>query len=173
MNFQRQGAVMKNSILVVLMTIASSVSANAQEQEQEQGYLNVSTVVQKEEAVVSDAGEAETRLVPADIVVPGDRVVYTITFRNIGDEPTGDVVVTNPIAENLTFAEGSAFGPGTVIRFSVDGGATFADRAALTVTQNGESRAATAEDLTHIRWTLQTELAVGAQGIARFAAVVD
>lgn len=171
MKFQRQGAVMKNSILVVLMTIALGVSVNAQEQEQ--GYLNVSTVVQKEEAVVNAAGEAETRLVPADIVVPGDRVVYTITFRNIGDEPTGDVVVTNPIAENLTFADGSAFGPGTAIQFSVDGGATFADRADLTVTQNGESRAATAEDLTHIRWTLQTELAVGAQGIARFAAVVD
>lgn len=171
MKFQRQGAVMKNSILVVLMTIALGVSVNAQEQEQ--GYLNVSTVVQKEEAVVNAAGEAETRLVPADIVVPGDRVVYTITFRNIGDEPTGDVVVTNPIAENLTFADGSAFGPGTAIQFSVDGGTTFADRADLTVTQNGESRAATAEDLTHIRWTLQTELAVGAQGIARFAAVVD
>lgn len=169
MYFHEQGAVMKNSIKVILMTVVLCVSAYAQEQ----GQLNIKTVVQKEEVTVNDAGETETRLVAAETVTPGERVVYTITFQNIGDEPAENVVITNPIAADLTFVDGSAFGPGTVIEFSVDGGTTFADRDDLTVTEDGVDRAATARDFTHIRWVMQNELAAGAQGVARFAAVLN
>ncbi len=155
-----------NSLLSVLLLFALSVAASAQEQ----GHLNVQTVVQKEVTTVNDAGETETSLVPADTVVPGENVVYTITFRNISDEPAEDVVITNPIADSLTYIEGSAFGPGTDIQFSVDGGQTFADRGELTVTEDGAARAAQVEDFTHIRWVMTQELAVGAQGTARFSA---
>jgi len=79
----------------------------------------------------------------------------------------------NPIADSLTYIDGSAFGPGAEIQFSVDGGQTYASRDELTVTENGETRQAAAEDLTHVRWVMQTELAAGAQGMARFAAVLE
>ena len=137
---------------------------------QEQGYLNVRTVVQKEEVVVADSGETQRSLVPADTVVPGDDVVYTITFVNISDESADNVVITNPISENLTYVEGSAFGPGTVIEFSVDDGKSFAAPDELVVATNGEERPAAAEDFTHVRWTMQDELQAGAQGVARFKA---
>ncbi len=139
---------------------------------QEQGHLNVTTTVQKQEVTVNDSGEAETRLVAADTVVPGESVVYTITFQNISDEPAANVVITNPISEDLTYVDGSAFGPGTVIQFSTDGGQNFAAADELTVVDDGVSRSAGADDFTHIRWVMQNELAVGAQGTARFTAVL-
>lgn len=137
---------------------------------QEQGHLNVRTVVQKEEVTVNDSGETERNLVPTDTVVPGDDVVYTITFTNISDESAENVVITNPISDNLTYLQGSAFGPGTVIEFSVDNGQSFAAPDELIVGTNGETRPAQVEDFTHVRWTMQNELEAGAQGMARFRA---
>jgi len=139
---------------------------------QEPGHLNVTTTVHKEEVTVNESGEAETRLVAADTVVPGESVVYTITFQNISDEPAANVVITNPISEDLTYVDGSAFGPGTVIQFSTDGGQNFAAADELTVIDDGLSRPAGPDDFTHIRWVMQNELAVGAQGTARFTAVL-
>jgi len=137
---------------------------------QEQGHLNVRTVVQKEEVMVNDAGETERRLVSTDTVVPGDDVIYTITFTNISEEIAENIVITNPISENLTYVEGSAFGPGTVIEFSVDGGETYGAADELMVGTNGGERPADAGDFTHVRWTMQNELEAGAQGMARFRA---
>jgi uncharacterized repeat protein (TIGR01451 family) len=137
---------------------------------QEKSHLNVRTVVQKEEVTLTDGGEAQRKLVPADTVVPGDDVVYTITFTNISDESAENVVITNPISESLTYVPGSAFGPGAVIEFSVDNGKTFAAADALTIEIDGDTRAAKPEDFTHVRWTLQNELQAGAQGMARFRA---
>ncbi len=138
-----------------------------------QGHLDVQTTVQKEETFVNEAGESEKRLVAADIVVPGERVIYTITFTNISDESADNVVITNPIAEGLVYVNGSVFGPGTDITFSVDDGASFAAAGDLTVTENGESRPAEAKDFTHIRWVMRSDLAAGAQGTARFAAILE
>ncbi len=168
MSDTRKGTDMKNLVSVILLLMATSFSANAQEQ----GHLNVTTVVQKEQVTVNAAGETERQLVAADTVVPGEVVIYTITFQNISDEPAENVVITNPIAETLTYVDGSVFGPGTDIQFSVDGGQNFANRDALTVDEDGSVRPAEARDFTHIRWVMQTELAAGAQGLARFSAVL-
>lgn len=157
---------MKNLIGVILLMSAVAAHAIAQER----GHLDVTTVVQKEEVTVNEAGEADTRLVAAETVIPGDRVVYTITFRNISEDTAENVVITNPIADSLTYVDGSAFGPGTDIEFSVDGGQSFAARESLTVEENGDVRAAEAKDFTHIRWVMKQDLPVGAQGMARFSA---
>lgn len=143
-------------------------SANAISQEQ--GHLNVTTLVQTEKVRVGDDGERQTRLVAADTVVPGDVVIYTTTVENISDEGAENVVVTSPVPEHLSYVAGSAFGPGMVIEFSVDGGVTYAAAGELMVDDDGQSRAATADDFTHIRFVMQGELAAGAQGIARFRA---
>ena len=157
---------MKNLIGMILLM--STVVAHAIAEEG--GHLNVTTVVQKEEVTVNDAGEADTRLVAANTVIPGDRVVYTITFANISDDAAENVVITNPIADSLVYVDGSAFGPGADIQFSVDGGQSFAARDTLTVEENGDLRPAEAKDFTHIRWVMKQDLPVGAQGMARFSA---
>jgi len=116
---------------------------------------------------------ATVRFNVEDVSPSKKKVVYTITFRNIGDEPADNVVITNPISGDLLYVDGSAFGPGTAIQFSIDGGQTFANASELTVTEDGATRSAVAADFTHIRWVMQQELAVGAQGTARFSAVLE
>ena len=167
MSDERKGIDMKIATSICLLLIAATALA------QEQGHLSVQTVVQKEQATIDEAGERQVSLVPAETVVPGERVVYTITFTNISSDAADNVVITNPIAASLTYIDGSAFGPGTEILFSIDNGQTFAQREALTVVEEGAVRAASAEDFTHIRWVMQQELAAGAQGTARFAAVLE
>lgn len=159
---------MKNFLKSVLAVAAFSAALPAMSQEE--GHLNVRTIVQKEEVSVSDTGEIQRRLVPAATVVPGDDVVYTITFTNTSDEVAENIVITNPLAGELTYVEGSAFGPGTTIEFSVDGGVNYAAAGELTVTEDGEVRPARTEEFTHIRWVMKNELQAGAQGLARFRA---
>jgi uncharacterized repeat protein (TIGR01451 family) len=154
-------------VLMSVVLIALSAVAGAQ------GHLDVQTTVQKQEVFVNEEGKSETRLVPVELVVPGESVIYTITFRNISGEPADNVVITNPIAEDLMYVDGSAFGPGMEILFSVDGGNTFAEADELTVVDEGEVRDATASDFTHVRWVMQNDLAAGAQGTARFAATLE
>jgi len=154
------------SVTLILLLLGQPAAA------QEQGSLNVTTTVQKEEVIVNDAGETETRLVAANTVVPGETVIYTISFQKIGDEPAANVVITNPIAETLSYVDGSAFGPGMLLQFSVDGGQNFATAEELTVVDDGEPRPAGPDDFTHIRWVMQNELAVGALATARFTAVL-
>lgn len=156
---------MKLTTGIVLLLLAVSAVA--------QTHLDVQTTVQKEEVFVNAAGEQDKRLVSAERVVPGETVFYTITFTNISDDTADNVVITNPIAENLLYLDGSASGEGMDIEFSADGGASFASAADLIVTENGTSRVATAEDITHVRWVMRNDLAAGAQGIARFAAVLE
>ncbi len=163
-----ESRVVMKAILAVCVLGLGSPAVTQQAQS-----LDVQTVVQKEELVVTDGGTTETRLVAAETVVPGEQVFYTITFRNIGVASADNVVITNPIAAELTYVDGSAFGPGMDIEFSADGGATFGPAPELTVTEDGETRAATAEDFTHIRWTLKKELDTGTQGTARFAATLN
>lgn len=138
-----------------------------------QSHLEVQTTVQKQEVFVNAQGEEETRLVPADTVLPGETVFYTITFTNVSNEVADRVVITNPIDESLVYLDGSAFGAGMDIVFSVDGGESFAAASELTVTEDGEVRAAEPRDFTHIRWVMRNDLAAGAQGTARFAAVLE
>ena len=157
-----------NTMLVVIASLGAMPTMS-----QEAGHLNVRTIVQKEEVTVTETGEKQRRLVPAATVVPGDDVVYTITFTNTSGETADNIVITNPLAGELTYVDGSAFGPGTTIEFSVDGGLSYAVDSELTVTEDGEVRPARPEDFTHIRWVMQAELQAGAQGLARFRARLD
>lgn len=134
------------------------------------GHLKLTTTVQKEQVTLADDGKEERELVDASTVVPGESVVYTITFENVSGEAAENVTITNPVPSNLTYEPGSAFGPGADIQFSVDGGTQYDAPDALTVTEDGEVRTAQPEDYTHIRWVMNENLAAGAQGEARFRA---
>lgn len=158
-----------NGILAILACFALCAAAGAQEP----GDLEVTTVVQKEVIVTTDDGREEKQLVPAASVIPGERVVYTISFRNTGSDSADNIVITNPIAETLTYVAGSAAGEDLDVQFSVDGGATFAPASALRIVDNGVKRPATTIDYTHVRWVMRTELVAGGEGHATFAAVLE
>lgn len=137
------------------------------------GHLEVTTIVQKEIVVEEENGETTTQLIEAQSVVPGEKVVYTITFRNVGDAAAENVVITNPISESLTYVAGSASNGSMRVEFSTDGGKSFGIASELRVVDNGVERPATTQDYTHVRWIMQSELEVGAEGSASFAAVLQ
>jgi uncharacterized repeat protein (TIGR01451 family) len=155
---------------VGVSVLFTSIAVGALAQDPAQGHLQVQTVVQKEQVIVGDNDEEKVQLVDAKAVIPGDEVIYTVTFRNISDDAAENVVITNPIAADLEYVDGSAFGPGSEIVFSVDGGTVFAAASELFVSEGGVVRPAEARDFTHIRWQMQYEIPAGSQGVARFRA---
>lgn len=128
---------------------------------------------QMEEVYKNDKGEMVKRLVPITKATPGSEVVYTITYQNKGNQPADKVVINDPIPAEVAYRDGTAFGSGSEIEFSIDGGKSFGKPEALKVTsKDGVTRPATGSDYTHIRWTLLNKVAPGSQGFVRFRAVI-
>ncbi len=157
-----------NPIAVVLAMLVSSAGAEAQA---EKGKIELKAVAEIEIEVPKENGEVELRRVPANRVVPGDDVIYTITATNVSDGPVDDVVVTDPIPEHMSYLHGTAIGDGAKVTFSVDSGRSFDQAANLRVRgPDGAPRAATPDDYTHIRWKFTQELPPGASRLVRFRA---
>src|SRR4030088_2930639 len=68
------------------------------------------------------AGREGGKPIPADRVVPGDRVIYTLEVRNTGATALDVPIVTHPVPEHMRYVAGSAVGPGAEVSYSVDGG---------------------------------------------------
>ena len=139
---------------------------------QETGSLELMTTVEKVVETTTPDGETRTELASVETAVPGDEVVYTVTFTNIGEDSADNIRITNPIPEEMRYVPGSAFGPGTDILYSIDGQRYAFPEELIVSTADGSERQATPEDYTHIRWILNAPLDVGARGFARFRAVL-
>lgn len=112
-------------------------------------------------------------LVPADRVVPGDEVFYTLEIRNTGSRQLPPPTVDFAIPEHMRYIADSAVGAGAEVSYSVDGGRTFDRPENLTVIPVGaDPRLATPADYTHIRWRLKHALQAKAMALARFRAIV-
>jgi uncharacterized repeat protein (TIGR01451 family) len=137
------------------------------------GSVELATVVEKLVTTVGPDGETKTDLAPVEMAVPGDEVVYTVTFTNVSGGVAENIRITNPIPPQVRYVPDTAFGPGSAVLYSADGGRSYGAPAELfVVAPDGTRRAATADDYTHIRWVLGAPLDVGAKGFARFRAVV-
>ena len=138
------------------------------------GCIVVQNVAELEQTVTDAKGVKTVKLVPAAKVVPGDTVIYTVRFRNRCDKPADNVAVDNPVPEHMHYVAGSATGPNTEITFSIDGGYNFAKPEALRKKDSdGTERAARASEYTNIRWVMRHPLVAGAEGFARFRAVLE
>jgi uncharacterized repeat protein (TIGR01451 family) len=116
-------------------------------------------------------GRAVLRLLPAEHVVPGDTVIYTVEVRNTGNTVVSLPQFVAPIPEHTSYVADSAVGPGADISYSADGGQTFDRPENLRVHgAGGALRAAVASDYTHIRWTLRHGLKPHSVVYARFHA---
>jgi uncharacterized repeat protein (TIGR01451 family) len=132
--------------------------------------VEITTRVLSEQRQSATDGTTHVKLVPAGRVVPGDRVVYEIGYRNTGTAPASDIVVANPVPQHLTYA-GPAQGSSQP-EVSADG-KSFAMLSALRVpTADGSARAATMGDVRVVRWRLTTPVAGGAGGQFAFRAIL-
>jgi uncharacterized repeat protein (TIGR01451 family) len=118
------------------------------------------------------AGREIVKLIPADRVVPGDRVIYTLEVRNTGATALETPIVTHPVPEHMRYVADSAVGPGAEVSYSVDGGHSFERAENLKILADGRLRRAVAADYTHIRWQLKNSLKANSVAFVRFRALV-
>ena len=120
------------------------------------------------EKTVIENGKSSVTLVEPKVVVPGDRLIYTIRYHNDGALPATNYVMTDPLPSAVVLAPDSATGS----EVSVDGGTTWGPLASLKVSDGqGGLRAALASDVTHLRWTI-AQIAPGGAGQVEFHAIV-
>ncbi len=138
--------------------------------------VSLSSDVMVERVSTDDKGrEIITLKSPKDVVVvPGDKLVVRLHYRNQGDAPAKDFRATNPMpgaVQFLTVNEDWA-------EISVDGGVNWGKLSDLTVavaeTPAGPAskRAAEAKDVTHVRWSFAAPLSPGAKGTVSFRGVI-
>ncbi len=122
------------------------------------------------------AGKEKTVLrEPKDvIVVPGDRVVFTLNVTNNGAEAASGFRATNPIPGPVTFIAVTE----DWAEVSVDGGKSWGKLSSMTVNVKASdtgvetTRAATAEDVTHVRWVFADAIAPGTKTAVSYRGVV-
>ncbi len=151
---------------IAILTLATPVQVQAVN-----GHIEIRNEVRKVEIFLNKKGVRQQREVEAVKVTPGDELLYTIYFKNTSKKAASNIVINNPVPKNMIYKNGSAFGSGTDITFSVDGGKTFAKSGKLKVkSKSGTLQPATAKDYTDIRWVFKPKLNPGDQGTVQFRA---
>lgn len=151
--------------------VAAGLVSPAFAQNAGSGCLVVKSTAEVEQTVTDAAGKKSTKLVPLATAVPGTEVVYTTTASNNCTKSADNVAISNFVPEHMNYVPSSSFSPGAKAEFSVDG-KTFAPADKLTVSENGVSRPARAEEYKFFRWTFAS-LQPGASAFARFRAVLN
>lgn len=120
--------------------------------------VKVNMTAEKEISVLEN-GKTVVKRVAADTVESGQTLFYTLTVANRGDEKAANVVLNNPVPEGTAYLADSAYGEGTKIVFSADGGQSYDLPSRLVAhVKNADGstgkRIAVPEEYTHIRWTV-------------------
>jgi uncharacterized repeat protein (TIGR01451 family) len=150
-------------ILLALFALMMPLAAHAAND------VSLTSSVFVEKSVPQTDGKTRLVLEEPKVVVPGDRLVFVLNYRNLGGKPATDFVVTNPMPGAVAYqGTGDA---GAIV--SVDGGKSWGAMASLKVRKaDGSVRAAYPEDVTHVRWAMKSPIPVGAAGKLSFRGVV-
>jgi len=148
---------------LVLALFAMLVAPNAIAQ------IKLTNTIKKVETFIDSEGVVQRRMVEAKSVVPGDELQYRVQFTNEGElaVDAGTIVITDVVPQHTEYVDGTAFGSGTDVSFSVDG-ETFAEANKLNVSREGEIRTASARDYQSIRWQFAPELEPGSSSYVTF-----
>ena len=134
-----------------------------------QGPLSVTSTAMVEIKTQGADGTTKVSLAPARRVVPGDRLTFVVTYRNTGGAALSDLAIVNPVPDAVAFRAAANGSPAPEV--SVDG-RIFAPLATLRVTGPEGTRAATPDDVTHVRWRLARLLTAGGEGRLAYQAVL-
>lgn len=155
--------------LAALLLPFASVAVEARPQ------LEMSVAAEKE-VTVKEAGKQVQKRVKTDKAAPGESLIFTLVYKNTGDEKAVDVKLDNPVPAGTRFVANSATGANAQVSYSVDGGKTFAKPDQLTIERvvggKKEKTKAQAADYSTIRWVI-SEIAPGQTGQVSFRAQVQ
>lgn len=150
-------------LLFALAVLLAPIAANAA------GTVSLTSSVFVEKAVAQADGKTRLVLQEPGVVLPGERLLFVLAYRNVGAKPATDFVVTNPMPGQVAF-QGSADANAQV---SIDGGRNWGVLAALKVRKaDGTMRAALPEDVTHVRWAMKAPIPAGGSGKVSFRGIV-
>jgi uncharacterized repeat protein (TIGR01451 family) len=118
------------------------------------------TAVSKVETTLDAGGQVKRELLPAEDVVAGEELRYTITFTNESGTAVDAerIVITNPIPEGTRYVAGSAGGPGSRVEFSTDGENFTVSEPAGAADPGTAGGNAAAPPVESLRWTYQQAL---------------
>lgn len=150
----------------IIVAVCAALAANANAE------IIAAQTVEKEVVTRDAQGRETTSRIAAEKVTPGETVVYSLNFKNASAQPADDIVLVMPVPEAVGYVEGSIDGAPASISFSADGGETYVPRGRLTIVENGEPRAASGDEITHIKWTLSAPVAPQAEGWVSFKGVL-
>ena len=153
-------------LLFSMLILASLFSGNAFAEGEKIVLINkvFKQVVKKDK----DGNVSYDYVVP-DLALPGDVMLYTISFENMSTDPAEGIVINNPVPNNSKYRADSAEGKNTEIIFSTDDGKSFAAPGSLVVKdKDGKEWKAKPETYTHIRWVYNKPLAPGEKSKVSF-----
>ena len=150
--------------LITLLLLAPAVALA-------QPKISVSMKAEKEVVEVIN-GKQVTKRIPAQTADPGQRLIFTLQYKNDGNEKATNVKVDNPIPENTVYVVGSGIGKNSKMLFSIDGGKNYKQPSLLTYEEtlpDGKriKKQASPEQYTHVRWVI-SEVPPGKEGTVGF-----
>lgn len=150
----------KFSLIALLLSPAPLLAAND---------VALSSDVFVERSVQKPDGKTAVVLEQPTRVIPGDKLVFVVKYKNVGDTPATDFSVTNPLPKAVAF-NGTSDGTEIV---SIDGGKSWGPLSDLKFThENGEVRPALMSDVTHVKWKFNQSLSAGSEGKLVFRGTV-
>ncbi|MGD8567018.1 MAG: hypothetical protein PVJ39_02850 [Gammaproteobacteria bacterium] len=157
--------IQKYLLALVALLILTPVTASAKPE------VTVNMSAHKEVVEVVD-GKSVSKLVEAKSTSPGEKLIFTLQYKNQGDEKATNVKVDNPIPKDTVFIVGSGIGKNSKMLFSIDGGKTYKQPSLLTYEEtlpNGKKvkKQASPEQYTHVRWVID-EILPGKEGKVGF-----
>lgn len=148
--------------LLLLLAILGSSQAFAA------NNVALSSAVFLEKTVADNTGRSRIVLEEPKVVTPGDRLVFILNYRNAGNAPASDFIVTNPLPAAVAFQGGAGSA-----QVSIDGGRSWGTLATLKIREtDGRWRNARPEDVTHLRWSMKQAIPAGAIGKLSFRGIV-
>ena len=143
--------------ILVIVTVPSGLTEGSQ------ADIVITAASAAQPSIVDFATDRLTVATPAVTLVksvdrsqapPGEPLRYSVVYTGVGSVAAHSVVVSDRIPPETEYLPGSATGPGTLIEFSRDGGATYGPVEDVSVT--------------HIRWNRVAPLSPGENGTVSF-----
>jgi uncharacterized repeat protein (TIGR01451 family) len=159
---------------IVLMTSIFFLAGVSYAQQQNT-KLDLKTTAEKEVRVRKE-GKVTTKRIPIDKASPGDVVVYTITYSNVGKGSVLDAVIVDPIPKGVRYIADTAEGRDAEIMYSTDNGRTWQTPPIETQIRKPdgslEKKPVSVERYTHIKWMIKKPVASGQSGRVSFKVTV-